>query len=568
MKLGKLSSTNKLCVFFICTENEIINEDLESTLCKYLNKTPSVKYKIDIYLYVNKVIENNKISRIRKRIKSNPLVNKIEVYSLDLPESIDVFWYPWGCMPKPRAMPELGYTSGANTLFYESIEDMMNKKECYENFLMLEADSQPLVENWFDILIEYCQKNSFEIAGSTYKGRQQIHKQSRFKEHLNGVALYRNNSKLKNILKGSREVIKNELPQTGYLNFDIANYIFYKRNELKYEYKKMDHIINMSDPKDSIITEKEVLEENPKGVILHKKKNEKEQEIDFKIFKKTNLKDIPVCMLSEHCGSEYIKSVNIEILKLLSKKDFQYSKPVCFRITTSSNSHIYINSICEEKITTYPKSFFKNIGKNIQDINYINFAKIFENRHVYPISILIDSRYCSKLDLSLWDQFKALIHLVERSPYIFCFWKDLIDLASSQFAKYEINNFHAYLEEPYRSSFFNDFMEKRFESNSFFKAFFEQNVNSIDDEKINKLLSHFNIFDINLIDEVLASIYKQTYNSNIESINFNEINHNPTINKIIKSENDLEDETGMIYEKHSLYKNIYNRTVIKTIVES
>ena len=108
----------------------------------------------------------------------------------------DCFWYPWSFSQKikPKDKPELGYTSGANLLFYDSI-DMMFETD-YKDFLMLECDTKPMRKNWFDVIHSYCQKHSFEIAGSTYKGSASWHSDSEYKDHINGVAIYRNSKVL------------------------------------------------------------------------------------------------------------------------------------------------------------------------------------------------------------------------------------------------------------------------------------------------------------------------------------------------------------------------------------
>lgn len=568
MNLAKLEPTKELCVFFVCTENEIINEDLESTLSNYLNTQPSSKYKIDLYLYLNKVIDKSKVGHIKERISKNIFVNKVEFYSLDLSEHRDVFWYPWSKMPKPYTLPEYGYTSGANVLFYESIDDMMNKEEGYKNFLMLEADSEPLCKNWFDILVNYCKKNKFEIAGSTYKGDQQVHKESKYKDHLNGIALYRNNEKLKKILKGGREVIKKELPKSGFLNFDVANYIFYKRNEGDFGYKNISHIVNVSDPRDSFMSNDLILEKNPEAVIVHKKKTSERKKVDPSIFHKNGLKDIPVCILNQYCGSEYIKSTNLEIARELSKKDFIYSMPVCFKIKTPLNSHIYINCICKEKLLSFPNNFFENIDGDIREINFFNFAKVFENNYIHPISILVDIRFSKKIDISLWDHFHSLLFVIKRSPYTFSFWKDIFDLASSHFNKHEIKNFHQKIQGPNRENALKNFMKKDFESNFFLNSFFEDSLYNIKDEEINELVNSINIFDITLIDQVTWIIYKQTYDFDVSNIPFKRIRHNPSIDKLIIDKNSLDPKIlNYIQNKHSIYENIYNKCVFKKLEE-
>tara|TARA_B100000085_G_scaffold285631_1_gene322610 strand:+ start:9543 stop:12161 length:2619 start_codon:yes stop_codon:yes gene_type:complete len=568
INLENLKPTKELCVFFVCTENEIINEGVESTLWSYLNLIPSVEWKIDIFIFLNKIVDTKKIEIIIDRVEKNPWVNKLEVVSLDLCEKEDVFWYPWLKTPKPKVMPEYGYTSGANLLFYRSIRLMMGKKENYKNLLMLEADSIPLQKNWFDKIFNFCKENDFEIAGSKYKGDQECHYESEYKDHLNGIAIYRNSEKLEEILKGGEEIIKNKMPPSGYLNFDIANFLFYKNHLDKYTLLDIEMIINMSDPRDFYIEESEVLDRYPKSLILHKKSNKNHELIDEDTFDQTEGEDLPVCLLQPHCGSEYILDISLIAARQYLKKDSRYTKAVKLKIITDDGARIIIFAVCKEYFDAYPRSFFQEIDFNCYSISFFNLAKLIEDKYIKILSICLDFRSTTKLNKTIFNYFKAIIKKTNKSPYLYLFHKDHLDLAGSSFIKHELLNHHRIIENKEdRDNAFLSFLQEDFSPYFLQKCFFQREVlNEYEESFLFYILSKFQIFDTKIIDEILYRIYKQTYNIEIELNHLNIANFNSTVGKVVKVRDEMPAETNEILDnKCRIHNIIYREMAIKDL---
>ena len=60
----KLSYTKKMSVFFVCTNREFEERDLETCIFQFLNKTPSSKYKFDLILCFNKILEQDSLDHL------------------------------------------------------------------------------------------------------------------------------------------------------------------------------------------------------------------------------------------------------------------------------------------------------------------------------------------------------------------------------------------------------------------------------------------------------------------------------------------------------------------------
>lgn len=569
--LKNLEPTKDLCVFFVCTENEIINEDLESTLWNYLNLTPSLYYKIDFYLFLNKIVDTTKIEIIQERVAKNPWVNKIEIFSLDLSEIEDVFWYPWLQTPKPKIMPEYGYTSGANLLFYKSIREMMNNSQGYKTFLMLEADSVVLKENWFDTLLKFSKNTDFTIAGSKYKGNQLCHKDSPYKDHLNGIALYRNSEELKEILAGGEEVIKKEMPTIGFLNFDIANFLFYSKSKKQYKVMDTAHITNMSDQRDFYITEDEVLKKYPETIILHKKNIKRNSMISQDLFARDFEKeDIPVCFLRPHTASEYITDINFVACKQYLQRDFRYNKAVKLKIVSNSGSKMILFACGKEYFDAYPRSFFMEIEGDSYTISYFNLAKLIEDSYIKIISIILDFRSSQTIDTTIFSYFNEVIKKIKKTPYLYAFQKSLIDLASSAFAKYELLKHHGVIKNSdLRLNSFLHFIKEDFSCDFLENCFLgKSNLNDFETDYLFKAIENFQFFDIKMVDEVLYRLFDQTHGIQLKNINLESINFNSTIHKIIVNENELpEADLNILNNKSKIYNIINNKLLISDLGE-
>lgn len=267
--------TRKLAVFTPCTHKEYLRGVQDDTITKYLEKIPSQQFSFDFIFIYNKFKDEDEYEDL-KIYEDHENINSIRIFNLDIDPKLDIYNDIYKKDPKPDPLPPLGGSSGPNLSFYNSFK--LLKKEDYKYFLMLENDSFPCKDFWFDICFDYCDNNDFSIAGSKYKGHQKWHYVLDYKDHMNGIALYKNSPELHNILQKSEKFHETQInDKDWFLNFDIAIDRFRRSDEgeqlIKDESKFIDTeiISNVSDSLDSYLTVENILERYPKTIIIHQK---------------------------------------------------------------------------------------------------------------------------------------------------------------------------------------------------------------------------------------------------------------------------------------------------------
>jgi hypothetical protein len=203
---------------------------------------------------------------------------KEDIYITD-PKEIQTF------INEKKYIPALGFTSGPNKLFYDSMLDILDGKHgYYKNIFMCETDSRNIIENWIDSFIDYIDSYDFIIAGSRYKSFFEGSETSLqpWTGHLNGIALYRTGDDLKYLLNGSMNLVKHSIVSKAqqFLSFDVANHLFSHSMagiEVCYNDKGSSKLIdsklitNISPIRDRELSLEFVLENHPKTVIIHQK---------------------------------------------------------------------------------------------------------------------------------------------------------------------------------------------------------------------------------------------------------------------------------------------------------
>ena len=437
-----LKTQNELCVFFVITEREIEDGEFENCIFDYLDNAPSKTYTSDFYIFVNKLSSRAKVDKLSRIIETNRFVRSITFVNLDLSQEIDCFWYPWSFSQKikPKEKPVLGYTSGANILFYEAIETMLESH--YKDFLMLECDTKPMRKNWFDVIYRYCQNHSFEIAGSTYKGIAEWHAESEYKEHINGVAIYRNSSKNRALIKASKKIVERECKNLDYLNFDVANLIAKKESKRKKPFilRNTDIIVNISDPVDQHQTKEEILKKNPRAVIVHQKQKKVAPILDSAIFDKNYDSSIPVFFCMPKCASEYTLEANFSFLTQKCKGAKQ--KPVILKLQTKINSKILIFCQADPDFFLLPHSLFKDVYQENYFLDIKTFNDLVINKYITAFSMALDFRNSpADLDENAFYIFKAIMERLQKSPAIYTFLRHPFEVLKSSFPTWENVNY-------------------------------------------------------------------------------------------------------------------------------
>ena len=253
---------SNFALLLLTTEKEYNQGSVKSCLDSYIKVLPK-DHKLDIVIFIDTISSPLNLGGYAENIKINafPLMMLPEdnIYYRSAPEN---FQNP----------PRLGLSHGPNFLFFEAFKII--KKLAYKNVLLIESDTKAVCSSdlWIDTVNEYIKKEDFIIAGSTYKGSVDI--QGKYWEnHLNGVAIYKNNETLHEILSGAEKYIEKNIKKYNYrLNFDVAIDLYLNDfPEQRVLYKDADFIVNVSHPFDANQSTIEILMAHPNAKIIHKK---------------------------------------------------------------------------------------------------------------------------------------------------------------------------------------------------------------------------------------------------------------------------------------------------------
>lgn len=268
----------KLCVFFLTTTLELENRSLYSAIDCYFSKIKTDGCNFDLFIFFDRSPSSHHLKCLKELKVKYTCIHKINLVSNNIRSSKNIYIK----QPIPNfniKRCNLGRSHGINEHFFRTFNKLFKTK--YKNFLLLEADTAPVTENWYLVCKEYCDQD-FTIAGSLYKGpnKKSVYKTS-WGKHLNGVALYKNSYETKNLLKNSKLFLINELKQDRlntndtihqcFMNYDVAIYKYAKKTKALDLYKDIDFITNVSTLQCTEKSNREILSEYPQTQILHKK---------------------------------------------------------------------------------------------------------------------------------------------------------------------------------------------------------------------------------------------------------------------------------------------------------
>lgn len=267
-----------LNVAFLTTRHEYKRGILKSSVARYLERKPSsLKLKFHLVFLID--TGDSEEYYDLKEFEQSKFVDKVTIWSCQLSEEDNVYTKEvtlWKF--EEYGSPWLGLSMGPNLLFFKAMAFLRTLAE--KNTLLLETDSHPTQINWFDRCYRYTKNNDFMIAGSTYKGKTRIPKDAEWREHLNGIAIFRHSNDLKNLLNDAKmDIVKRiNSGKCFQWNYDVAIHSAYKatkwqtrKHEKNLRCINIDFISNMSMETDRYISDLEVLRRCPKTVIVHKK---------------------------------------------------------------------------------------------------------------------------------------------------------------------------------------------------------------------------------------------------------------------------------------------------------
>lgn len=275
----ELIFTNKLCVFFLTTLNEYYHGTLKVAIDTFFSKCNS-KYKFDLLIYFDedKTHDQELYDYFSLLETNHENIKKVEVVFNNIPKKEN--FYNWNIRTEINLNEfPMGASHGVNHHFYMTLDDLFKRK--YNNFLLLEADTMPVSEDWFDVALEFTNKNSdFFIAGSKYKGKNREFVQKQYwGGHLNGVAIYKNCKELRFDLEESKNYLikllkENPKEYQNFMNYDVAIYLYFRENcndNIKDYLYDTNFIVNISDNSNRDIKIEDLIKEFPKTRIVHRK---------------------------------------------------------------------------------------------------------------------------------------------------------------------------------------------------------------------------------------------------------------------------------------------------------
>lgn len=279
-----------VAVALFSTKKEFDNGEVKDFFNRFMSRNPTRTEKIDFFVFFD--IEEEDYYQSLKGYEQLNCINKINITSWKIPKEKNVYIRQDLKVQIDKQVfdnrPSLGLSSGPNILFLNSMNFLL--KQFYSHFLVLETDTSPLCDFWFDKISEYCRNEKFLVAGSLYRGDQWDNPNEKWNNsysgHLNGVALYRNEAGVSNfLLKRVEMYIRNFIDTGGFaLNYDVALHLYSQSQEGAKalrdrdlpEYNLIDSplFVNLSMKRDSEIPKDFILCNFKEAVILHQKINE------------------------------------------------------------------------------------------------------------------------------------------------------------------------------------------------------------------------------------------------------------------------------------------------------
>lgn len=567
-----MKENKELCVFCPCTREEYRSKSLENSLTDYLSLQMSREYSFNFVFCFNFPPEekDQQYKGLQKFIK-NKNVNSVTCHSLDIDPKDDVYIKPSHTNPNPlnlgkenaEEIPKYGASSGPNLSFYRSVLLMIEKYNSYKYFFMFEIDSFPMQNNWMDKLFNEFSKKNFIIFGSKYKGKNHWHKCLEYKDHLNGVAVYKNSKDLKNLI----EEVYNYHPKMiskkcWILNFDIAinKYIReIKKSKWKNKIKLFidsDVIINISDPEDSESKLRDIVEQYPKSLIVHQKKPytlegyvQSLQQKEYSFFPNIDLNfdktktSVPVFLHFFRCGGttnlawvttifhEYCKKHNLEIINrdnsqpiirikrihcdiegLAEAVVFVYDKTLCLDPSTTKHKQNPMVKIDKKTVLSKKDPYVCNLkSSELMELVEKNNLDIFAIQ-ISPHRSLANSnpRLALKFSLDLCSEadLKPALYSCIRKPFELT--KSFYFQANKDNKKLSHEDFIDFLQSPR----LHDSLIIRFLTG----ANQSEELQDFHLQEALRIMDHCQVDKVENITPLLGKVFNHCYGINIESL--------------------------------------------------
>lgn len=283
-EMRKPNKSKKLEIVIVVTKGEIERGDLARCLNHFFKDDSA--YKVRIFTDKEVVIQPHKSLDIVHTVIG---ISDFDNIYKRTPAELSLMTL--------KDIPPLGGSSGPNNLFFGAFKHLVKEKS--DGFLVLETDTQPMVDDWYSRLKNIFNSTEFLILGSTYKGSQEMPLYQDWTGHLNGVGIFTNNKHLKFLMEHTEKLIREKirvnknhfhsetsiqlmsLKHAFYVSYDVGMHLlkhtligqreFCDPNNPHGHFVDSDYFINASTPTDQSKSLEYFKEKHPKGIILHKK---------------------------------------------------------------------------------------------------------------------------------------------------------------------------------------------------------------------------------------------------------------------------------------------------------
>lgn len=274
-----VSNSDQLCIFIPCSYKEYLNNQLDIFLTSFFEKRTSKNISFDFYFFFDHIEEYNELYDCIDKHFQKYRSNKFYLHSFNLHIEHNFFDLYLDLENPIDFIPDAGSTSGPNKLFFKSIFFLLHHFHQYKYFLLLETDVVITKDFWLDEVLSFTKNQNFLIAGSKYKGVNNFHKTLKYKNHLNGVAIYKNSHYLYKLIINVDSYIYEEISHKNSFGvcYDTAIDFWLQTKEgISFSSKippliDVDFITNCSDSSDISTSLETTLKLYPKTLILHKK---------------------------------------------------------------------------------------------------------------------------------------------------------------------------------------------------------------------------------------------------------------------------------------------------------
>ena len=530
--------TKKIALFDPCTKKEYRDGDLDAMMVNYLDYMPSKEFSIDFIFIFNTLSEEDDNYEALKIYEAHENVNEVIIESLELTEEEDIYIKETSERPVP--LPKLGGSTGPNLSFYRSFELLLcNNKYDYDYFFMLESDSYTCKDYWLDHVISFAENNDFSIAGSRYKGDNKWHYVLDYKDHLNGIAIYKNNQILKSILSEGQAYHESLITKEDwFMNFDIALDKFIKTDRgqqltgKKNKFIDTDFIINVSDPLDNYLTKEEIRLKFKNAVIIHQKKLKDKPKFRGEFYPEIEIKDynrkkIPTFLHIPRCAGTTAIAWNTELLHAYCKKnnlktiDEQNSSLNLRRLVVNVKGIWQILVFCYDhanvhqsspdfkttRLKPHPTLKGKYISEHDPYVDYIDIENLY--KHIESGNIEIFSIIIEPQGANLGQRFslricQELCNMVDADPCFYTALREPFEITKSIHAHSKTNKS------------FEDFVESdQLQDSLIIRALSDiqpsDEIAFYDYHEARRLLNKFKVKDLKEIEELIDEVFWECY---------------------------------------------------------